>query len=78
MVLVGQCHSPGLAQWCAPRWVVFSGDGRWNVPAINATYESVGAKTLHTFDRGAIQVRIDPAGVRVDPTLGPGRSRLCD
>ena len=29
-------NSPGLAAWCRPRWVVFSGDGRWNLPEINA------------------------------------------
>ena len=67
-------NSPELAAWCRPRWVVFSGDGRWNVPEIDATYRAVGSQVLHTYQSGAIQVRI-AAGrdrrVRVRQTLTP-------
>ena len=51
-------NSPALAAWCKPRWVVFSGDGRWNLPEIDATYRAVGGQTLHTHNCGAIRVRI--------------------
>ena len=58
-------NSPGLAAWCKPRWVVFSGDGRWNLPEIDSTYRAVGGQTLHTYNCGAIRVRIDGDGVQV-------------
>lgn len=60
-----QSNPPGLATWCRPRWVVFSGDGRWNLPEVEAPYRKLGGQTLHTFESGAIEVRIDAAGVRV-------------
>ncbi len=58
-------NSPALAAWCRPRWVVFSGDGRWNLPAINETYRAVGSQTLHTHTCGAIRVQIGEDGVKV-------------
>ena len=58
-------NSPELAAWCKPRWVVFSGDGRWDLPEIDATYHAVGAETLHTCNCGAIRAQIDTEGVRV-------------
>jgi competence protein ComEC len=64
-----QSNSPGLARWCTPAWVVFSDDGRWNLPEIDATYQAVGSQTLHTNDSGAIEVQIDAHGVRVTPFL---------
>ncbi len=60
-----QSQLPGLAAWCRPRFVVFSGDGRWSVPDAESPYRSVGAQVLHTFQGGAIEVRIDAAGLRV-------------
>lgn len=66
-----QSNSPGLAKWCAPAWVVFSDDGRWNFPEINATYEAVGGRALHTCEGGAVQVRIAADGVRVTPFVKP-------
>jgi competence protein ComEC len=62
-----QSNSPELARWCTPRWVVFSDDGRWNLPEIDATYQATGAKTFHTNDSGAIQVQISSKGVFVSP-----------
>ncbi len=63
-------NSPQLAAWCQPRWVVFSGDGRWNIPAVEKTYRAVGAETFWTSERGAIAVRVDSSGVRVTPFHG--------
>lgn len=58
-------NSPGLAAWCKPRWVVFSGDGRWSLPEIDSTYRAVGGRSLHTYHSGAIHVRINGEGVHV-------------
>lgn len=60
-------NSPGLAAWCKPRWVVFSGDGRWSLPEIDSTYRAVGSQTLHTHNCGAIRVQINAEGVHVSP-----------
>ena len=65
-----QSNSPDLARWCTPAWVVFSDDGRWNLPVIDAVYQAVGSRTLHTNDSGAIEVRIDGRGVEVTPFVG--------
>jgi competence protein ComEC len=62
-------HLPGLAAWCKPRWVVFSGDGRWTMPEAELPYRAVGGQVLHTFVGWAIQVRIDAAGVGVSEFL---------
>ena len=59
-------NSPSLAEWCRPDWVVFSGDGRWTLPEIDATYQAVGSRTFHTFQSGAVEVTIDNGGVTVD------------
>jgi competence protein ComEC len=64
-----QSNSPALARWCEPRWVVFSDDGRWNLPEIDATYQAVGSQTLHTNAAGAINVRVDAKGVVVSPFI---------
>jgi competence protein ComEC len=64
-------NSPGLAEWCKPHWVVFSGDGRWNLKEIDSTYRAVGSRTLHTYNCGAIQVRIDGDGVKVKQFVEP-------
>ncbi len=64
-------NSPALAAWCRPRWVVFSGDGRWNLPAINQTYQAVGSQTLHTHACGAIRVQIGDGGVEVSQFVKP-------
>jgi competence protein ComEC len=64
-------NSPGLAAWCKPRWVVFSGDGRWNLPEIDAVYRAVGGQSLQTHDCGAIRVQIDGRGVRVSQFVEP-------
>jgi competence protein ComEC len=66
-----QSNSPELAAWCRPRWVVFSGDGRWNVPEINATYQAVGSRVLHTYQSGAIQVRIVAGEIAVSGFVNP-------
>jgi len=62
-------NSPELAAWCRPRWVVLSGDGRWSLPEIDATYRRVGARVLHTHDAGAVRVRIDARGVQAAPCV---------
>jgi competence protein ComEC len=62
-------NSPELAEWCKPRWVVFSGDGRWSTPEIEAPYRAVGGKILHTYADGAIHVLIDAGGIRVLPFI---------
>jgi competence protein ComEC len=65
-----QSNSPELAKWCTPRCVVISGDGRWDSPEVAAPYRAVGAAVLHTYDCGAIAVRITPGGIEVSPFLG--------
>jgi competence protein ComEC len=60
-------HSPGLAAWCRPRYVVFSGDGRWHSPEAETPYRAVGGQVLHTHDAGAIHVQIDADGVHASP-----------
>jgi competence protein ComEC len=64
-----QSNSPGLAAWTRPVWVVLSGDGRWTLPEIDATYQAVGSHTLHTFLNGAIEVIIDEQGTKVETFL---------
>jgi competence protein ComEC len=64
-------NSPALAAWCKPRWVVFSDDGRWNLPAINETYQAVGGQTLHTHICGAICVQVGEDGVKVSQFVEP-------
>ncbi len=66
-------NSPALAAWCRPRWVIFSGDGRWNVPEGESPYRAVGGQVLGTFDRGAIRVRINAGGVDVSAFVEPRR-----
>lgn len=60
---------PGLAKWCRPNWVIFSGGGRWNTDETEKAYQAVGGRTLHTFSSGAIRVQFDAAGIRVTPFL---------
>ena len=60
-----QSNSPGLAAWARPAWVVLSGDGRWSLPEIDATYEAVGGRTLNTFMAGAVEVTIDKSATKV-------------
>jgi competence protein ComEC len=62
-------NSAGLASWCKPRWVVFSGDGRWSLPDIDSTYRAVGGQTLHTYNCGAIRVQVGQDGVQLTPFL---------
>ncbi len=62
-------NSPGLAAWCRPDWVVFSGDGRWSLPEIDATYRAVGSRTIHTFKSGAVEATIDKQGATVKSFL---------
>ena len=64
-----QSNSPGLAAWCRPAWVVLSGDGRWSLPEIDATYQAVGSQTIHTFRNGALEVIIDKNGTTVETFL---------
>ena len=64
-----QSNSPGLAAWARPAWVVLSGDGRWSLPEIDATYRAVGGRTRHTFLDGAVQVTIDKSGTKVETFL---------
>ena len=66
-------NSPALAKWCAPEWVVFSGDGRWNLPEIDATYQAVGSRTLHTNAAGAVHVGIAGGRLEVSPFVAGGR-----
>lgn len=67
---------PSLAAWCTPRHVVLSGDSRWSLPEIEAPYRAVGGQVWHTFDGGAIQVKIDAKGVEVVPFIERGRQNL--
>jgi len=64
-----QSNSPGLAAWSRPAWVVLSGDGRWSIPEIDATYQAVGGQTLHTYLTGAVEVTIDKNGTAVKTFL---------
>jgi competence protein ComEC len=64
-----QSNSPGLAAWSRPAWVVLSGDGRWSLPEIDATYQAVGSRTIHTFRNGALEVIVDKNGTTVETFL---------
>jgi competence protein ComEC len=64
-----QNNTPEFAAWCRPRWVVLSGDGRWNTPEIDATYRAVGGQILDTHTDGAITVLIDGSGVHLEKYL---------
>jgi competence protein ComEC len=64
-----QSNSPGLAAWSRPAWVVLSGDGRWTLPEIDATYQTVGSQTIHTFLNGAVEATIDKNGTKVETFL---------
>jgi competence protein ComEC len=64
-----QSNSPELAKWCMPAWVVISGDGRWSLSEIEATYRAVGARVLHTSNSGAIAVQITAKGIQVSPFI---------
>ena len=64
-------NSLALATWCRPRWVVFSGDGRWSLPESESPYQAVGGHVLCTSDRGAIHVRITTQGVDVSGFVEP-------
>jgi competence protein ComEC len=64
-----QSNSPGLAAWCKPHWVIFSGSARWNVPEVDRTYQAVGGRPLHTHLSGAVRVQLGAAGVKVTPFL---------
>jgi competence protein ComEC len=66
-------NSPALAAWCRPRWVVFSGDGRWSLPEAEAPYRAVGGEVLGTAERGAIHVGITAKGVDVSGFVQPHR-----
>jgi competence protein ComEC len=68
-------NSPALARWCRPRWVVFSDDGHLNTPEIDRGYQSLGGQTLHTWNSGAVHVRIAPEGIEVAPTIIPSPSK---
>lgn len=56
-------NPPGLIQWCAPRWIVISGDRR-QVDA-SLPEDPRGAGILHTAVHGAIAIRMDRTGCRV-------------
>jgi competence protein ComEC len=58
-------NSPALAAWCQPRWVVFSSDGRWNVPQSQSAYRAIGSRVLWTCDGGAVHVQIASHGLDV-------------
>ena len=60
---------PSWPSGARPRWVVISGDGRWSLPETEAPYRAVGARVLHTYDCGAIAVRITADGVQVSPFI---------
>jgi competence protein ComEC len=62
-------NSPELAAWCHPAWVIFSGDGRWSIPEIDATYQATGSQTLHTFLTGAVTVTFDKNATKVETFL---------
>jgi competence protein ComEC len=62
-------NPPDLARWCLPRWVVFSGDGRWSIPEGESPYRAVGSRVLHTHNSGAIFATIDASGVRLSHFL---------
>jgi competence protein ComEC len=64
-----QSNSPGLAAWCKPRWVVFSGSVRWSSPEVDLTYQAVGACPLHTHLSGAIRTQLGKAGAKITPFL---------
>ncbi len=46
---------PGLAAWSTPRWVVVSGGTGSDVATVTQTYQTAGARVLHTHDDGTIE-----------------------
>ncbi|NLF09719.1 MAG: ComEC/Rec2 family competence protein, partial [Pirellulaceae bacterium] len=67
-------NSPELAQWCRPRWVVLSGDGKWNASDIEATYRTFGGRVVQTSRRGAIRASITAEGVQLYGFVEPEAS----
>ncbi len=66
-----QSEPAALAAWSTPRWAVISGDRRYDLRPVVATYQAAGSRVLHTADTGAVRVTIDPAGgIRADGFLG--------
>ena len=64
-------NSPALAAWCRPRWVVFSGDGRWNVPESESPYQAVGGQVLHTYRQRGRSTCGSPPGSDVSGFVEP-------
>ncbi len=54
-----------LAAWSTPAWAVFSADHRYDTASVEAIYARRG-RVLHTADTGAVTVRIDESGLRVE------------
>ena len=71
MVLVGQYHPKGFANWCRPEHVIISG-GRdvEDIDAINAvklSYGQLGSDVYHKAEDGSVRFVITADGVRVEP-----------
>jgi competence protein ComEC len=62
----GSAHSdpPGFAAWSTPEWVVISGGGRASTLSTVAAYQACGACVLETAEQGAVELLLDPKGVR--------------
>ena len=89
MVLRGQYHPGGFADWSTPEFVVISGSrSLGDIPTIERVKHSFrirGAEVLHTAEDGCIRLEIGPAGltattfrphVRATPESLPGANFL--
>ena len=64
-----QSEPENLAAWSTPQWAVISADRRLNLRPVEASYQAVGSRVLHTAETGAVSVTVDPAGIRVEEFL---------
>ena len=66
MGLAGQCHPPGFVAWTTPEWTIISGDSRSNRSEVADAYIRQGARVLNTSQLGAVTVKVDRTGLRVN------------
>ena len=65
---------PGFAAWCRPDWVVISGRRSSRTGLANRSYQSAGARLIHTAELGAAVFSITPAVMEAKTPLARGGS----
>ena len=70
VVLEGQYHPKGFANWCRPEHVVISGSRDVEeidaIEAVKRSYRQVGCEVYHTAEQGSIRFEITAAGVKAE------------